>query len=431
MTNRFASARKFASNIVAANNLTPPIDPTTVIKGYGIEIIETENQLGIEAYSDLGEVPKITINTEYVFPARKRFTLAHELGHIIIPWHNGDVKCDTDTPYNHIGGKTLLDTQELEANIFASELLMPHDWLAAQIANSQSTFQDIIIGIQNIAQTSVMACLYALEDAFPSGKVFFVKKDNTDYWKKFSSKRTCTTELYSKFSERINFLSSVCNKKEHFHFSQYDIIFFDLLPCPEISTIKQLYLTSSNIVECINTLSGNVPCKALPFLKDILNALDDVYSCFIFDENGSIRNVKHEKSRISNHCKNLDSLVETLEYNRLNYYLLKDYPYTLIFVEEHSFDLPVVEEVEPNALLRTITNELYVDKNIKMLQRINGIISNASMRIDDEKIIYKNVRSRFATASDFVEFYNHPNFDLYVINKIRSIVRAHKATKLK
>lgn len=427
MTNRFASARKFASNIVAANNLTPPVDPTTVIKGYGIEIIETQNQLGIEAYSDLGEVPQITINTEYTFPARKRFTLAHELGHIIIPWHNGDVKCDTDTPYNHIGGKTLLDTQELEANIFASELLMPHDWLAAQIANSQQAFQDIIIGIQNIAQTSVMACLYALEDAFPSGKVFFVKKDNTDYWKKFSSKRTCTTELYSKFSERINFLSSVCSKRECFHFSQYDIIFFDLLPCPEISTIKQLYLTNRDIVECINTLSGNAPCKALPFLKDILNALDDVYSCFIFDENGPIRSVKHERSRISNYCKDLDSLVETLEYNRLNYHLLKDSPYTLVFVKEESFDFPLVKVVEPNALLRTITDNVYRENSIKMLQRINGIMSNATTRISDEMVIYTKVKSRFASDPDFVDFYNHSCFDLYVINKIRSIIQNRKA----
>lgn len=431
MTSRFASARKFASNIVAANNLTPPIDPTTVIKGYGIEIIETENQLGIEAYSDLGEVPQITINTAFTFPARKRFTLAHELGHIIIPWHNGDVKCDTDKPYNRIGGKTLLDTQELEANIFASELLMPHDWLTAQIGNSKQTFQDLITDIQSVAQTSVMACLYALEDAFPSGKVFFVKKDTTDYWKKFASKRTCTTELYSKFSERINFLSKVCNKQERFQFSQYDIIYFDLLPCPESSTINQQYANSGDIVECINTLSGNTPCKALPFLKDILNALDDVYSCFIFDEIGPIRSIKHQKSKIRNYCRDLDSLVETLEYNGLSYYLLKDHPYTLVFVKEHPFDLPFVIEVEPNVLLRTITSELYADNSIKMLQRINGIISNASMRIDDEQIIYSNVRSRFATASDFVEFYNHPNFDLYVINKIRSIIRARKTMKLK
>ena len=427
MTNRFASARKFASNIVAANNLTPPIDPTTVIKGYGIEIIETENQLGIEAYSDLGEVPKITINTEYTFPARKRFTLAHELGHIIIPWHNGDVKCDTDTPYNHIGGKTLLDTQELEANIFASELLMPHDWLIAQIGNSKQTFQDTITDIQRVAQTSVMACLYALEDAFPSGKVFFVKKDTSDYWKKFASKRTCTTELYSKFNERINFLSKVCNQQERFHFSQYDIIYFELLPCPESSAIRQLYTNSEDIVECINVLSGNVPSKALPFLKDILSALDDIYSCFIFDKTIPIRSVKHPNAKISNYCSNLDSLLDTLEFNGLNYYILEDYPYTLVFVKECSFDFPLVEEVEPNTLLRTITDILYGENSIKMLQRINGIMSNASMRISDEKVIYTKVKSRFASDPDFVDFYNHSYFDIYVINKIRSIINGRKA----
>ena len=215
-------------------------------------------------------------------------------------------------------------------------------------------------------------------------------------------------------------------KQECFQFSQYDIIYFELLPCPESSAIRQQYANSKDIIECINVLSENAPSKALPFLKDILNALDDVYSCFVFDKTNPIRSVKHPNAKISNYCSDLDSLLETLEFNGLNYSLLEDDPYTLVFVKECSFDFPLVEEVEPNTLLRTITDNLYGENSIKMLQRINGIMSNASMRISDEKVIYTKVKSRFASDPDFVDFYNHSYFDIYVINKIRSIINSRK-----
>jgi Zn-dependent peptidase ImmA (M78 family) len=67
---------------------------------------------------------------------RRRFTLAHELGHIIIPWHNGTHFCKVD------GGIQLIDEIsreiESEANRFAAELLMPADWIKALASNCQS-----------------------------------------------------------------------------------------------------------------------------------------------------------------------------------------------------------------------------------------------------------------------------------------------------
>ena len=105
MRNRFAAAKKFATDIIRKNELSPPINPRDIIDSFNIKIIEESNNYGIEAYSSLNDDVCITINPEFTFPARKNFTLAHELGHIVIPWHNGDVKCDTDTPYIKIDGQ--------------------------------------------------------------------------------------------------------------------------------------------------------------------------------------------------------------------------------------------------------------------------------------------------------------------------------------
>lgn len=431
MINRFASSRKFASKIVESKNLIPPIDPVDVIKSYGIEIIEDENQFGIEAFSKLGEKPQITINTEFSFQARKRFTLAHELGHIMIPWHNGDVKCDTDTPYKMIDGKRLLDTQELEANIFASELLMPQKWLVEQINHLETTFQNLINVVTDQAQTSIMACLYALEDVLPPGNLYYVQKTNTDYWKKFSSERTYTTQLYYDFDERISFLDCICEKSEKFSLSQYEIIYYKLSTCPETSIIKKIYSQSTDIVECINILTNYEPKKSFLFLKDFLNSLDDVYCCAIFENEKSIKSVAHYDSKLSKYWPEYGKLIEVLDNNLLEYYVLAIDKYKVVFIKEKEFDLIPVTIIEPNSLLRVITNEIYPDNALKMLQRINGVVSNVNSSakikgIDNEKLIYNIIKYHFAGSYDFSEFYNHPEFDTYIINKLRTMLQARK-----
>ncbi len=428
MINRFATARKFASKIVETKKLIPPIDPIEVIRSYNIEITEEENQLGIEAYSSLDEVPKITINTEFSLPSRKRFTLAHELGHIIIPWHNGDLKCDTDKPYNIIRGRQLLDTQELEANIFASELLMPQVWLQEQISSLTLSFEDTINTIRDKAQTSIMACLYALEDALPSGNLYYVKKDNTDYWKKFSSERTCTTEIYGKIEDKITFLNRISNSQEIFHISQYEIIYFSLLGCPNSQDIKNIYAESNDIIECINIISVYNPLKIILFLKDILNSLDDVYCCHIFENEKHLRCVTHLDSKLYTYCQDYNVLIETLEKNDLDYYEIKSEEYKLVFIKEEMIDLIDVSTTNPNTLLKSIVQDIYPDNFTKMLQSINGVVANinSKKKSADLKLLYNIVRLRFAGDYNMIDFFNHSDFDTYVINKIKSMLQNQK-----
>lgn len=132
--NRIAIVKKLANKIISKLKLIPPVDLELLYEYYGIDLVYESNYLGIEAYSELKKKPKVVINPELTsYVPRKRFTLAHELGHVCIPWHNGDIKCDTDNNYRTINGKKYLDTQELEANIFASEILMPSWWMKQEI----------------------------------------------------------------------------------------------------------------------------------------------------------------------------------------------------------------------------------------------------------------------------------------------------------
>ena len=58
-------------------------------------------------------------------PMRQRFTIAHEIGHYVLE-HKGDVFVD-HTIMNRRDGRSsaAIDAQEIEANAFAAELLMP------------------------------------------------------------------------------------------------------------------------------------------------------------------------------------------------------------------------------------------------------------------------------------------------------------------
>lgn len=68
-------------------------------------------------------------------PARKRFTVAHEIGHALLHLGNDDEEItDTDadlfrTTESAQGEWTTHRRREYEANIFAAELLMPKEWV--------------------------------------------------------------------------------------------------------------------------------------------------------------------------------------------------------------------------------------------------------------------------------------------------------------
>ncbi len=98
-----------------------------------------------------------------------RFTLAHELGHVLIPWHTGSIVDETD-----IGnGDENADYWQLEgeANRFASELLMPTKWVL-EIAQQFASPLDVTEKIANVANVSFHAATIKLIGCLPQGFIF-------------------------------------------------------------------------------------------------------------------------------------------------------------------------------------------------------------------------------------------------------------------
>jgi Zn-dependent peptidase ImmA (M78 family) len=101
-----------------------PIDKIIKSKGYGFKSVDKEDVP--ENFSGLvnHEQKLVVINGGHN-NGRKRFTAAHELGHIIL--HPGENKTDYRISFDNFSKN---DPKETEADHFAAEILMPYKQFA-------------------------------------------------------------------------------------------------------------------------------------------------------------------------------------------------------------------------------------------------------------------------------------------------------------
>ena len=124
------------------NIKTLPIDPFHIVEKLDVVFKEAplpEGKWGTTLKK--AARPLIIISNSIGNQDRKRFTLAHELGHLRIPHHQSE---KYECFYWDIAeeGKTK-NEQEREANEFAAELLMPMSWFAKDAENEDLTAEAI------------------------------------------------------------------------------------------------------------------------------------------------------------------------------------------------------------------------------------------------------------------------------------------------
>lgn len=121
---------------------------------------------GISVKLKSAERPRIIINSDNP-PTRQKFTLAHELGHVLIPWHIGTICSHIDGDFDE---ENEYYRQEGEANRFASELLVPAAWVDSLFRNSRDpakTLKEIL----DATGISPPAAIIKLMQCIPPGFV--------------------------------------------------------------------------------------------------------------------------------------------------------------------------------------------------------------------------------------------------------------------
>lgn len=160
----------YAQRIVTKYKLSPPIDIEKLIRNYAnleYQTIPIDDVDGVCINLKVpGKKPTVIVNPE-VAPTRLNFTLAHELGHVIIPWHIGTIADNTD--FFIFSNSDSYDEyhyrqQESEANHFAAELLMPSTWIK-ELYSKEKNLSELHQKITSVARVSPIAAAIQMTKA--------------------------------------------------------------------------------------------------------------------------------------------------------------------------------------------------------------------------------------------------------------------------
>lgn len=153
------SARVFAGELVSSLKLTAPVDLVDVTRALGLEIryCESSGFDGALICSKHNRVGTVLVKKSIRELGRRKFTIAHEIAHYVLPHHGSSENvcnsCEVES------WDRRLPAQEVEANIFAGELLIPERLLSPVVKREKPTMR-IIRDIALSFETSLTAAAY-------------------------------------------------------------------------------------------------------------------------------------------------------------------------------------------------------------------------------------------------------------------------------
>ena len=135
-----AKAEREARAILKAGSYAPPVDVRAIVDTFHLALQEQPLEDTVSGMLLIrGDYAMIGVNQSH-HRNRKRFTIAHELGHYILHRDQSDMFVDA---FLRSGNSAQgIDPQEIEANAFAAELLMPKRVLINEVAASSINVLD-------------------------------------------------------------------------------------------------------------------------------------------------------------------------------------------------------------------------------------------------------------------------------------------------
>lgn len=124
----------------------PPIDVDFLAEKVGINLVYDELDDDVSGFL-IKKKDKVflAVNSNH-HPNRQRFSIAHELGHYFLHLNNtSKVFIDKTVYYRNIDSSSGKYQQEIEANAFAADLLMPKDMLEKELDKFGEELTDLDI----------------------------------------------------------------------------------------------------------------------------------------------------------------------------------------------------------------------------------------------------------------------------------------------
>ncbi len=132
---------------------TPPVPVERIAAGLGIRVViqSFPDDAVSGFYFRRGTERVIGVNKGHA-AVRRRFTLAHELGHVLLTAHD-DLHIDRTVLHRDTRSTSGSDWREVEANGFAAELLLPIDMLTTAIRRQGGLDLDDDASVKRLAAT--------------------------------------------------------------------------------------------------------------------------------------------------------------------------------------------------------------------------------------------------------------------------------------
>lgn len=228
--------QKIAKKVIELRKLKPPINVFDVINLYAkleFNSYIPHNFDGLCYFAP--DMPHIIINNN-IPESRKKFTTAHELGHILIPGHRSINACNLELSlldedeYDEIYYEYI--ETEKEANDFASELLLPEDWLRETIYGLNS-YKAMLQLIYSLTELSIQAITIKLIPHLRSGLVIYIDNMISGLGYVFVTPRTNYYQFNLEYNElnlsaSRSIIASAAESNESFVFNSYRVTIYDI-----------------------------------------------------------------------------------------------------------------------------------------------------------------------------------------------------------
>jgi Zn-dependent peptidase ImmA (M78 family) len=153
-----------------------PVDPYEICSKLNIWIKYKDlDSQGIFILKNCSKL--ILLNENIKYEARKRFTIAHEIGHYIIPYHENVYNCSKEDIEKYQAN----DIIEREANEFAAELLMPERYFNYDVDHHSLTLNDIQALSQKYLTSLTSTAIKFIKHTKDTGAIF-LSKDGIILW---------------------------------------------------------------------------------------------------------------------------------------------------------------------------------------------------------------------------------------------------------
>jgi Zn-dependent peptidase ImmA (M78 family) len=164
-----------------ATNKPTPVE--ALAEAVGISSIETLSNESFEGalITDLDKMEGIILCRAGVPYQRRRFTIGHELGHYLNPWHvPSGVGFECTTANMLASGSPALTGRpkwEAEANTFAAELLMPTETFGLSLRKVKNLEIDTVVRLADVFDVSKLACARRITEFNTEDCAFLLSKD--------------------------------------------------------------------------------------------------------------------------------------------------------------------------------------------------------------------------------------------------------------